>query len=364
MDDLNSVLLALDRELEQYSWPKYRRALEAFNRLKAAGLADENSDLFEAIDSWFVERYGEQAAWDGVIGVQPVVVRGVLGAAKIRFALVEQCLNLAEQFEDLPKEIFKHLSEPEIYLLLELMAQASSDFCALYDLERLPDILSTEQKELINLAWSDLRRSATTLRTHEDSQGSIFESHQAAEKALKAALIGWGEKKESFQRKYSHNLTAIISALGQHHTKYNFIRDAVLRLQYLLGSMEIRYTRIPRSAAHAVEAFCAARTIFGFLAKQWILDSERKAPTLQFESGKFYRNYGGQTYKCISITRSKKGNSVRMFLLNQKVAGHLVDVEVRMDAGYGYFYVELTDKGQTAPLESRYLALTGQSGTD
>lgn len=355
-EDFGIRLNELDRDFCSKSVPLVLRPLEAFHVL--VGREDrEDSTLgsLNQIVAWYIEKYGEAAVWDGRIGSQPILIRGSLYTARIPFTSETVMLKIADYIENLPRYLADTLSSQEWVDVGSSVLAASEDFGALYNLETRPSLLSAEQRAFVRRAWYDLRNSATVIK--EDTQGSIFHAHQAAEKFVKAALLRVGVG-ANVVRKLQHKLEEASLRLSESHVKFATMLPWAKALDLLLGSMDIRYSQVVRSQANGVSAFSAARSICGFLARQWQLDAERGAPDIQFELGKYYRDYSGRKFRFNGQYTDGEGGLITILVaLEHGVPGMMTDAEIRFVGHCSFYYVPLSDAETISRLERRYREL-------
>jgi len=366
VQDLDRKLREIDQDLSRRGFPVVQRALYAFSVLapdpdKRTQYAE---DLFDHIADWYFCKYGNQAIWDQTIGEQPVIIRDAVYVARIPFTDRNRVVGITDQIKDVPAEITRSFTEDEVRYVASTCLEAFSDYSALYNLDTRPSLLRVDQWQLVRRAKFDVKAAALLLKEAEDTQGSITHSHQAAEKFMKSALLGFGVDTKIVRRRFSHNLGKIYNELVARHRKFKHLGNAATALDQLLESMDIRYAEIPRSARDAVAAFGAARHICGFIAQQWQLDAERGTPDHKLQPGRFYQDYSGRTYRCVAIERNRKGELVaRMFLLEHNFGGMVLDAEMTCKADVGHLYVELTQTETLQRLETRYRSLRASNST-
>jgi HEPN domain-containing protein len=352
----------IDYELIARGIPLILRPLKAFHETsgKSGGQGSIALEAFDEIADWYAQKYGSKALWDGTIGVQPLVIRGMVYFAKIPFIEKSTVLRVTDQIEGITEDVARSLTEDEIKYLCMVCEEAFGDFGALYNLQTFPDLLSQEQWELVGRAGLDLKGAIAVLKDAEDTQNAAFLSQQAAEKYLKAALLSYGLAPQFLKGKIGHNLRKASDELIRRHSKFRYLERAVAAAQ--LPSMDIRYTEMRCSSPDAVTVFCASRHICGFIAEQWQLDAQRGAPDTEFESGKYYRDYAGRTFRCITVESRGDGSRwARMALLGHDAVLFKVDAVVSLSADFGYFYVPVTDPKAIVDLEARYNSVVAPS---
>ena len=255
MDDalLYAEIERLDAEMA--STPLILRPLDIYQVLIGKEERDEESRAYlHKFTAWFVQRYGDEAVWDGVLSRDPIFFRGRVHLLEIVHNGVPEMHGLDTFLKRLEDE-GKPASLEEWKYLARTALESSQDFSSLHNLEMTPSLLSIVQRDLSRRAWFDLRNVGPLLRSSGDIQGSIVHCHEAAEKFLKIALIHVGLPPDRLGKgKYRHNLDHLVDALIGHHGKYAFLRKPANELHGLLASMNARYSSLKRSTKDAVEA--------------------------------------------------------------------------------------------------------------
>ena len=359
MDD-QTLFVEIERlDAELSSVPIVLRQLDVYHAL--VGLEDRNEvalAYFDKISSWYRQKYGARAAWDGTIARQPVLIRGRLYILEVRHSSINPNDGLQELIETL-KAQGPPVSPEEYRTLATSFLEGSGDFAALHNLEMRPSLLTAEQRSLARRAWFDLRNAAVVLENTGDVQGSIFHAHEAAEKFLKAGLIHEGYAFVSLGKaKLRHGLNEIVGALAAKHSKYRFLARQARDLSDLLDSMSARYTCTRRSLADAVEAFRLARHCCGFVASQIELDHDRGTRDITFQSDCYYEDYSGRQFRFCGYSRNDSGDIlVHLYLLEASARGHTIDALVRFKAPCSFHYKAITDQKTIERLELRYRSL-------
>lgn len=360
MDDATffAEIERLDQEFS--ATPLAIRQLDIYHALIGS---EERNELtlgyLEKISAWYQQKYGAAAAWDGVIGVQPVFLRERLFVFQIRCPEVNPKSGILDLRERLNRE-GPPISLEENRQLGIAQLESSADFSALYNIEMRPSILTREQRALSRRAWFDLKNAVSLLETSGDIQGSIVSAHEAAEKFLKIALIHEGYPYSSLGKgELKHDLDSIIKTLSKKHSKYKSIKGIARNLQQSFGSMTTqRYESINRSLRDAVEAFRMARHCCGFVAIQIELDSDRGAPDVTLRIGKYYEDYAGRQYRFCGLRNTADGNlTCDMFLLEASDEGQTIDALVNQKAPCNFYYKEVSDQSAISRLERRYSSI-------
>jgi HEPN domain-containing protein len=353
----------LDRELAAV--PLTLRPLDIYHRLVGREERDQAAlECFEKIHSWYLQRYGKEAEWDGVLGHEPVLLRGRLRVLNVVFPHPRFFSGLDELMHELSKEGCP-LSDEEFKQLAMMALEAREEFTSLYNLDTRPSLLSAEQLALKRRAWFDLRNAVAILDGPTDIQGSIVHSHEAAEKFLKVAALHEGYKSGELRR-FGHDLVDICNALRKKHRKYSRIKRQARELHLLLHSMETRYSDINRILPDAIAAFRLARFCCGFIATQIQLDKDRGAKECIFKAGRFYRDNLDREFRFCGTEQKPDGTVIsKLFLLGatDNRTGHTIDALINFKAPCEFNFVEISDRKRISRLETRYSELQRQTKT-
>lgn len=335
--------------------PLVLRQLDIYHSLIGNEERNESTlGYLSKISAWFHERYGTAAAWDGVIGRQPIVLRGRLQTLQVRHPAV----NAKSGISDLLEELRSHgpeLSPEEQREVAIVHLESSADFSALHNMEMRPSLFSEEQRGLSRRAWFDLRNAVTVLESSVDIQGSIVYAHEAAEKFLKIALIHEGYAYSKLGKgELKHDLNSLIKSLFGKHRKYKFLKRPARDLQELFGSMTTqRYESVNRSLSDAVEALRLARHCCSFVAMQVELDDERGAPDVTFKPGRYYQDYSGRQYRFCGFEDGSMGEVLcSLFLLEASDQGHTIDALAKFKAPCEFHYKEIKDRSVYSGMNS------------
>lgn len=363
MDDALFYLEVERLDAELSSVPLILRQLDIYHAL--IGLEERNElslGYLNKISAWYQQKYGSDAAWDGVIGRQPVLLRGKLHIIQIRHPSVNPKDGLGEMLEGFERQGYPVSAEEYRYLAMTDL-ESSGDFAALHNMEMRPSLFNKEQRGLSRRAWFDLKNASIVLESSSDIQGSIVSAHEAAEKFLKIALIHEGHEYSKLGRGLlKHNLNDLIKALIIKHPKYKFIKRPARDLQALFKSMTVqRYESAKCSFADAIEAFRFARHCCGFVAMQIEMDDERGGPDITFKPGFYYQDYSGRQYRFCGFDRNDKGEHLcRLYLLEATDKGQTVDALIASKEPCSFHYKRIKDQPTIARLEARYSSIQGQ----
>lgn len=355
MDDplLFAEIERLDGEMA--STPLILRPLDIYHVLIGKEERDEESRAYlDKITAWFVQRYGDEAIWDGVLSRDPIYFRGRVHLLEIIHNAVSERRGIDTFLKRLEDE-GKPPSPEEWKYLARMALESSQDFSSLHNLEMAPSSLSVVQRDLCRRAWFDLRNVGPMLQSSGDIQGAIVHSHEAAEKFLKIALIHVGLPPDQLgKRKYRHNLDHLMDALIGRQSKYVFLRKPAKELHGLLASMNARYSSLKRSTKDAVEAFRLARHCCSFVAQQIQLDKVRGGPDIALQERHYFQDYAGRQFRFCGTVMSDREQLALMYLLEAQDRGHTIDALVRVKLPCSFHYIAVNDQNDLRRLELRY----------
>lgn len=350
IERLDSEMLAVPIELRQ---------LDIYHTLIGREERDDFAlSCLTKISAWYQQRYGDKARWDGIIGRQPLMLRGQLHVLQIRHPAVNPRGGLEELLETLRVKGCPVSPEENRHLAISAL-ESSSNFSALHNIEMRPSLFNAEQRALCRRAWFDLKNATAVLESSSDVQGSIVHSHEAAEKFLKVALIYSGCNPKALGRgRLRHNLNDLITALATKHSKFCFLKKPAHDLHDYLDSMSARYTAQKRTFADAVQAFRLALHCVAFVAEQIELDAERGAPDISFKLGHYYHDTAGRQYRYCGPERNTTGELLcLLYLLEASDQGHTIDALIRFKDPCSFHYAKISDQRTIARLQARYLAI-------
>jgi len=222
---------------------------------------------------WFINRYGNDAIWDQVLGRVPVIVRGLLYLVAVPFKTQDTVVILTDTIENLPRAVAESFSHQEFDLIGRKISASAEALAKLYGLHVSDHILAGSNKEIIRRALYDFEHTATSLKYTGDTQNAIFHSHAAAEKFLKVELNRTTGELEL--KKLGHNLPKLFRHLPDAQKRFPWLADSVNFLQQHAPSMDIRYKDARHSISDAVAVYHAALKVCGTLAGIWLLDAAR-----------------------------------------------------------------------------------------
>jgi HEPN domain-containing protein len=361
MDDtlLYPEIERLDTEMA--STPLILRPLDIYHILIGEEERDEESHAYlHKITAWFVQRYGDEAVWDGVLSRDPIFFRGRVHLLEIVHNGVSEKRGLDTFLKRLEDE-GKPPSLEEWKYLARTALESSQDFSSLHNLEMTPSLLSIVQRDLCRRAWFDLRNVGPLLQSSGDVQGAIVHSHEAAEKFLKVALIHVGLPPDQLGKgKYRHNLDHLMDALIGRQSKYAFLRKPAKDLHRLMASMNARYSSLKRSMKDAVEAFRLARHCCSFVAQQIHLDKVRGAPDIALQAGHYYQDYAGRQFRFCGTVSDDGEQLALMYLLGAQDRGQTIDALGRFKLPCSFHYTAIGDQNDLKRLELRYQGIVAQ----
>jgi HEPN domain-containing protein len=349
------------RDAEMAAVPLVLRQLDVYHALIGREERDEESLAFlEKISAWYKQRYGPEAAWNGVLSRDPIILRGKLQVMEIIHSTVKPRSGLEIFLEQLTQE-GKPASPEECRYLAVNSLESSGDFSALHNLEMAPSLLTAEQRALCRRAWFDLRNVTSVLEGSSDVQSAIVHAHEAAEKYLKVALLHEGLPAKSLGKgKYGHDLNKLISELSARHQKYGYLQKPAHELHSLFSSMNARYTTLKRSIKDAVQAFRLARHCCGFVAQQIELDKLRGSRDVDFVLGRFYQDSAGRQFRFCGFKQDQDKSLACMHLLEATDRGQTIDLLANFLLPCSFHYRLITDVQDIRRLEKRYAQIALQ----
>jgi HEPN domain-containing protein len=345
-----SRLGAIDEEFAKRSVPMRLRPLEAFKALHGSIPDGElRNSLFAPIAAWFIERYGNRAKWDGVVGRVPLLIRENLYLLAVPVITRDSSLKLTDFIEDLPPEIAGSLTQAEMTAALETAMLCTSALHKLYNAS-VDDIhFSVEERELLQRALFDLENASTSLKANEDAQGAVFNAHAAAEKFLKIGIKRAGIADDLI----SHKLPRIFEKLVALRKTYSWLKSSVDALQNLAPDMNIRYRLVPRSTSEAVLAIYISLNICSMLAQVWLFDLARGSEKSSFVPGRFYVDGRRATFYCDRIHTTTSGNPGVVLMSFGGLTGSFIS-ELVLEQEASSLYLEVTDARQSAELKTQF----------
>jgi hypothetical protein len=360
-DQLDLRLAEIDEQLSGV--PRKYRALAALKVLYGT-VADDalRISLLGPIVLWFIEKYGDSAKWDGVIGKGPIIIRGNVYLIAFPFTSGDACLKLVDHIENLPQNVEETFTEEEFKDVGRRAAGAMMHFGTLYDLTVQDTFLDEVEKGLVWRGLADLEIAANSIKQSEDTQNAIFHTHQAAEKFLKVALRRSGFK--GTLKSLGHDLPKIFQELCTLKSRYTWLKSSVDSLQNFAPSMEIRYGSVPRTVENAVSSFYSALNVCAVLAKIWLFDFARGTDKATFVPGTFYTDGNGNDYHCenLVLTTDKRPGATLRRLGNYPIGALMMDIVRDMDQSS--LHLEISDTQQVEQLRRLYRLHMQMRGTE
>jgi HEPN domain-containing protein len=351
-EELNSRLEVIDAELQAQALPLKYRPLESFKSIHG-DVPDGplRGSLFDSIAAWYQDRYGKRAAPDGTIGRIPLLLRGEVYLLLVPLTEGDTVVRLIDQIDGLPEELGATLSREEFEAIGRKAAGATLNFQKLYNLTVEDGFLDAIERGLVWRALFDLETAATTLRHVGDTQITIFQIHQAAEKFLKVALKRSGSATDL--KRFGHNLPAVFEELKKFSGRYSWLEASVVALQAFAPNMEIRYSVVPRRVEEAIEAFHAALSICGALAQMWLFDTKRGSDPSRFSPGCFYVDGTQGKYFCKSNLKNGAPTAVLTRFGTYPVLGRMM-FDISVDFLVSALYLEVKNQEELAALQREF----------
>lgn len=341
----------IDDELNAAGHLKQHRPLECFKRLYGNIIdSKQRAALFEPIIAWYIGQYGNSMQWDGVIGYTPVMIRNEVYLSPARFVAVgELHVDWKSEIEDLPAEIANSVDLEEFRSISERLSAAYSGWKAIYNLHIEDDWLSQTERDWVHRGYCDLRNVSWTLKKAGDTQTAIFQSHQAAEKFLKAALRKSGSPLDP--EKFSHRIPQLFRALVDINRFYRWLAKPVENLDRLASDRNLRYRPLQRSMDDSVLVFHGAMYICGAIADMWLFDKARAGTEAAFREGHFYRDRSRATFHCKGIQK----NMARLtYFHSDKTFGAQL-AELTVSTEFAPIYLEVSDKAEEQQLRRQLI---------
>jgi hypothetical protein len=353
--ELDLHLTHMDLELNSQGLPLRFRALQCFKSLHGP-VPDGplREALFEPILVWFSTRYGDRVNWDGVIGRVPVILRGDVYLVQVPLVKEDAIINFTDRFEGLAPNVAESLLREEFEELGRKVGGATLAFMKLYNLSVDDHFLDDVERAMVWRALFDLESASHCLKLSGDTQKAVFEAHAAAEKFLKVGLKRSGSNLNL--QKLGHKLNTIFKELVQIEPRYIWMKSSIDSLQAFAPNMQIRYQMVPRTIEDAVSSFHAALHVCGTMAQMWLFDAERGTSHSDFVPGRFYVDGRRWTYYCKEIRNASSARPLAILTLFriEKLLGHSMLMDVRVDLGQSALHLEVKDPNEIAKLRIQY----------
>lgn len=234
----------------------------------------EGPNLFDKIRLWYQDMYSKKTLSNFDIGKKPFKLRGEIYYINYPIVCGEYTIDVLSCVEDLTEKMKCSLTQVEQDQILqefELGYHSSNSIQSLYHfLEHLHE----EAKDFLLRGAVDIKASASNI---VDIQNTIFHSHQAAEKFLKALWIELDYQK-AIVKKYDrgqngllmcgHQLLKLYNKLPETQPKKKQIHKQVKYLHDLVPGMNIRYENQGKTLDEAVQAVNSMLTICKFVSEQ------------------------------------------------------------------------------------------------
>lgn len=238
----------------------------------------EGPNLFEKIQQWYEDRYGDKMLSDFKAGKQPFLLRGEI--YYIRYPLIYggpreiYPINYVEGLTDTMKA---SLSSKELEHIFDTFELGYHTFDNINSLLQLIGPLRNISSDILRRGITDI--NAVTLSTI-DYQNSVFHAHQASEKFLKVLWVELNQdasprKGKSIEEKlkdFGHNISQIYGEIGSAKSKLNqshrSISPSVRYLKKLVPDMDIRYKDIEIEKEQAIGSVEHMLKICGYVSRQ------------------------------------------------------------------------------------------------
>ena len=223
---------------------------------------------------WYEGRYSQKMLSDFKIGKKPFKLRGEIYYIKYPVVFGVWQGDVLSYVEDLSVNMRCSLSEGEQNQVLEEFKLGYEAFNEIQSLDHFMGKLQNDATELLLRGIVDIEAAASVVI---DIQNTIFHSHQASEKFLKAILIELDH--ENVIRKYNTIDNALLSFRHSLLKIYNKvpagklphkkeIHSQVKYLHTLMPSMDVRYKNMSKTLDEAVYSVNSMLRICKFVSKQ------------------------------------------------------------------------------------------------
>jgi hypothetical protein len=234
----------------------------------------EGLNLFDKIRLWYRDMYSKKTLSNFDIGRKPFKLRGEIYYINYPTVCGEYTIDVLNCVEDLTEKMkcsLNQIEQDQILQEFELGYHASN---AIRSLDNFLQHLHEEAKDLLLTGAVDIEASASNII---DTQNTIFHSHQAAEKFLKALWIELDYQK-AIVKKYDrgqdglkmcgHKLLNLYNKLPEIQPKKKHIHKQVKYLHDLVPDMDIRYKIQAKTLDETVQAVNSMLIVCKFVSEQ------------------------------------------------------------------------------------------------
>jgi signal peptidase I len=237
----------------------------------------EGPNLFDKIRIWYQDMYSKKTLSNFDIGRKSFKLRGEIYYINYPTVYGEYTIDVLNCVEDLTEKMKCSLNQVEQEQILQEFELGYHAFNAIRSLAHFLEYLHEEAKGLVVNGVGDIKTSASNINDN-DIQGTIFRSHQAAEKFLKAlwveldyhnAVVKKYDRGKDGLKMCGHHLIRLYERLPKTQPKKNKIHKQVIYLHELVPpDMDIRYKIQGKSLDEAVQAVNSMLIVCKFVSEQ------------------------------------------------------------------------------------------------
>ncbi|MEQ9373374.1 MAG: hypothetical protein RIG63_30770 [Coleofasciculus chthonoplastes F3-SA18-01] len=234
----------------------------------------EGSNLFNKIRIWYQDMYSKKTLSNFDTGRKPFKLRGEIYYINYPTVFCGRESEVFNFVEDLTEKMKCSLNQREQDRILQEFERGYHAFNAIRSLDNFLQNLHEEANDYILRGAVDIEASASNII---DLQNTIFHSHQAAEKFLKALWVELDYQK-AIVKKYDggrnglswcgHKLLKLYNKLPETQPQKNHIHEQVKYLHNLVPNMDIRYNIQAQTLDEAVKAVNSMLIVCKFVSEQ------------------------------------------------------------------------------------------------
>ncbi|MEQ9625917.1 hypothetical protein [Coleofasciculus chthonoplastes] len=233
----------------------------------------EGSNLFNKIRIWYQDMYSKKTLSNFDTGRKPFKLRGEI--YYINYPTCgEYTIDVLNCVEDLTEKMKCSLNQIEQDQILQEFERGYHAFNAIRSLYNLLQYLHEEAKDFLLRGAVDIEASASNII---DLQNTIFHSHQAAEKFLKALWVELDYQKAIDEKNKrgkngcevcGHKLLNLYNKLPETQPKNEHIYKQVKYLHDLVPDMDIRYKIQGKTLDEVMRAVNSMLIVCKFVSEQ------------------------------------------------------------------------------------------------
>jgi len=234
----------------------------------------EGANLFDKIHDWYQDMYSNKTLSNFDIGRKPFKLRGECYYINYHLGYGKYIIDVLSCVEDLTVAMKRSLTQIEQEQIFQEFELGYHAFNAIRSLYHFLEHLHEEAKDFLLRGAVDIKASASNII---DIQNTIFHSHQAAEKFLKAlwveldyhkAVVKKHDRGQNGLLFCGHQLLKLYNKLPETQPKKKHIHQQVKYLHDLVPGMDIRYENQDKTLDEAVQAVNSMLKICKFVGEQ------------------------------------------------------------------------------------------------